>query len=89
MAFTRKEPRHRKGGDLQYRGSEVLGRLYWDASHPSPWVIFKNITEYRRWAAEVRRARPGTKCEYVMNIHHNPAWLLACVRGKAHEEMAG
>lgn len=85
--YARSLPKHRKGGDLQYRGSEVLGRLYWDAAHPSPWVIFKNITEYRTWAAEVRKARPGTKTEHSSNIHHSPRWLLDRAKGKAEEEM--
>lgn len=79
--------RHRKGGDLRYRQAEVMGRLYWDAAHPSPWVVFPNITEYRPWATAVRRARPGTKTEYLVNIHWTPAALLSAVASKANSEM--
>lgn len=42
----------------------VIGRLYWDSKHPSPWMSFANITEYRNWARDIRKARPGTKTEY-------------------------
>lgn len=44
----------------------VIGRLFWDAEHPSPWATFRNITEYRRWARDVRKVRPGTKTEYQL-----------------------
>lgn len=68
--------KHVKGGGLRYRNAEVLGRLFWDASHPSPWVIFRNITEYRSWATNVRKVRPGTKTEYLVNIHWTAEQLL-------------
>ncbi len=45
---------------------KLVGRLYWDADHPSPWVTFPHVTAYRRWARDVRRARPGTRTEYEM-----------------------
>lgn len=77
--------RHAKGAGLRYRNSEVLGRLFWDASHPSPWVIFRNITEYRQWAASVRKVRPGTKTEHLVNIHWTPERLLASA-ASSHRE---
>ena len=43
----------------------VMGRLFWDPTHPSPWMSFRNITTYRTWATAVRKARPGTKTEYA------------------------
>lgn len=69
--------RHCKGAGLRYRNNEVMGRLFWNPTHPSPWVLFRNITEYRKWAADVRKVRPGTKTEYIVNIHWTPAQLLA------------
>lgn len=42
----------------------VIGRLFWDASHPSPWMTFEHKTAYQKWATEVRKARPGTKTEF-------------------------
>jgi hypothetical protein len=44
--------------------ARVIGRLFWDASHPSPWMTFDHKTAFHRWAAEVRKARPGTKTEW-------------------------
>lgn len=44
--------------------ARVVGRLYWNAVHPSPWVTFEDITAYRTWASEIRMAVPGTRTEY-------------------------
>lgn len=44
--------------------TKVIGRLFWDASHPSPWMTFENITAFRKWTTAVRKARPGTKTEW-------------------------
>jgi hypothetical protein len=79
--------RHVKGAGLQYRNREVMGRLFWDTSHPSPWMLFRNITEYRRWATEIRKARPGTKTEYLVNIHWTPESMLRSVQETARTEM--
>lgn len=43
---------------------EVAGRLFWDATHPSPWMTFANKTAFRKWTTAVRKARPGTKTEW-------------------------
>lgn len=43
----------------------LAGRLHWDAEHTSPWVQFRTMTEYRSWAADIRRVRPGTRTEYT------------------------
>ena len=57
--------------------SGVVGRLFWDAEHPSPWVSFPHVTAYRRWARDVRRARPGTRTEYAyVGSVHSAASLL-------------
>lgn len=42
----------------------VVGRLYWDPTHPSPWMTFYSKTEYGKWATAIRKARPGTKTEF-------------------------
>jgi len=42
----------------------VIGRLFWDADHPSPWMTFDHKTAFHKWAAEVRKVRPGTKTEW-------------------------
>ncbi len=42
----------------------VIGRLYWDPTHPSPWMTFAHKTDYQKWATAVRKARPGTKTEW-------------------------
>jgi hypothetical protein len=79
--------RHCKGAGLQYRNAEVMGRLLWNPTHPSPWVLFRNITEYRKWATAVRKARPGTKTDYLVNIHWTPDQLLRRA-AESHREAA-
>lgn len=61
------------------RSYMVVGRFYWDATHPTPWVSFRNITAYREWARGVRKALPGTKCEwnYVDLVHTSDSLLRA------------
>lgn len=44
--------------------ARVVGRLYWNAVHPSPWVSFEDLTAYRTWASAIRMAVPGTRTEY-------------------------
>jgi len=44
--------------------TRVIGRLFWDASHPSPWMTFDSKTAHQKWATAVRKARPGTKTEW-------------------------
>jgi hypothetical protein len=43
----------------------VMGRLLWDASHPSPWMSFEHVTAFRKWSAAIRKSRPGTKTEWA------------------------
>lgn len=68
--------RHRKPGPIR----EVAGRLVWSPGFPGPWVGFRNVTEYRTWARDIRKARPGTKTEVNMNIGWTAEALLAQVR---------
>ena len=44
----------------------VVGRFFWDKAceRPTPWMSFPNITAYRKWLRDVRKARPGTKGEF-------------------------
>lgn len=52
-------------GDLRIPiPARVVGRLYWNAVHPSPWVSFEDNAAYSAWAAEVQKAVPGTRTEY-------------------------
>jgi hypothetical protein len=44
---------------------KVIGRLYWDANHPSPWMTFDHKTAYQKWATAIRKSRPGTKTEFA------------------------
>lgn len=78
-----KGPRHRKGGKLRYKNSEILGRVIWDPTHSSPWVVFKNITEYRTWATAIRKHLPGVKTEYMYFGMHTPATLMESARVQA------
>lgn len=76
-------PRHRKGGKLRYKNSEILGRVLWDSTHASPWVVFKNITEFRTWTTAIRAARPGCKTEWMYFGSHTPKTLLASALERA------
>jgi hypothetical protein len=81
--------KHRKGGELRFLNKEVLGRLYWDPTHPSPWAVFRNETEYNKWATAVRKVRPGTKTERCLNTGWwDPARLLRSAESKAKSEMS-
>ena len=67
----------------------VMGRLFWDPTHPSPWMSFPNITAYRNWAKDIRKARPGTKTEYA---YYDMVWtadaMLSSVQWDAKEQAA-
>ena len=45
--------------------SRVIGRLFWDPTHPSPWMTFDHKTAYQKWATAIRKARPGTRTEFA------------------------
>ena len=61
--------------------NHIIGRLFWDGEHPSPWVSFRTVTEYRTWARDIRRALPGTKTQYAyVDWIHNSRTLLAAAR---------
>lgn len=36
----------------------VVGRFFWGPNNPTPWVSFDNITRYREWARDMRKAYP-------------------------------
>ncbi len=57
--------RFRKSKAFKFTGPEVLGRLYWDDKTPSPWAKFDTYSHYHKWRVAVRKARPGTKVEYL------------------------
>lgn len=66
----------------------LAGRLFWDPAHPSPWVQFRTITEYHSWAADVRRALPGTRTEYTwVGWAHTPGSLLRSAQDKAAQQL--
>lgn len=66
--------------------ARVMGRLYWDPTHPSPWVSFEGITAYRNWATEVRQALPGIRTELgYLDYSHTADSLLHAARDKAEE----
>lgn len=66
--------------------NHVIGRLFWDGEHPSPWVSFRNVTEYRDWARDIRRALPRTKTQYAyVDWVHNSRTLLDAARSRAIE----
>lgn len=44
--------------------TRVIGRLFWDPTHPSPWMTFPHKAAYEKWARAIRKARPGTKTEF-------------------------
>lgn len=75
-------PRHRKGGKLRYKDNEILGRVLWEPGRASPWVVFKNITEFRTWTTAVRTARPSAKTEWMYFGHHTPGSLLRAAIGE-------
>lgn len=65
----------------------TVGRLFWveGRQNPSPWVSFPNVTAYRRWARDIRKALPGTKTEfhYVDAIHSAESLLrIAQTKGR-------
>lgn len=65
-------------------GNQVIGRMFWDDKHPSPWVSFPNRTAYTRWARDVRKALPGTKTEYAYcDWVHTADSLLAAAQAAA------
>ena len=44
----------------------VIGRIFWDEEHPGPWLSFKNITEFRTWARDMRKVSGKRyKAEYA------------------------
>lgn len=51
--------------------TKVMGRIWWDATHKSPWVSFSGVTSYRFWAADMRRHLPGLRTEmaYTDAVH--------------------
>jgi hypothetical protein len=65
----------------------VIGRLYWDATHPSPWMSFPHKTAFHRWTTEVRKARPGTKTEFA---YYDLVWtadaMLSSIQWDAAED---
>ena len=64
----------------------IAGRFFWDPAHPTPWVGFRNITEYRTWARNVRRELPGTKCEWhYVGLIHTAETLLRAAKERREE----
>lgn len=75
-------PKHRKGGKLRYKNSEILGRVLWEPGRASPWVVFKNITEFRTWTTAIRTALPSAKTEFMYFGWHTPGTLLRAATGE-------
>lgn len=65
----------------------VIGRLFWGPGkeHPSPWMSFTSLTAYRKWAREVRRARPGMKTEMA---YLDLIWTAEAMLVEVQEEAA-
>lgn len=64
--------------------SRVIGRVYWTAHNPSPWVSFSGISSYRFWAADTRRYLPGVKVEMAYLDHiHTAASLMSVAEFKS------
>lgn len=63
----------------------VIGRAFWDPTHPTPWVSFDGITAYNRWAADMRKELPGLKTEYARLDWISPDTLLRSAARKAAE----
>lgn len=68
-------------------GGQVLGKVHWDEKHDSNWMLFDNITSYREWAKEMRKARPEVRCEYAMLSTPGPETMLANARAEAEERL--
>lgn len=61
----------------------VIGRVWWDQTHPSPWMTFKHVTAFREWSREIRKAQPGLKTEYAPLDQWTPEAMLSTVREEA------
>lgn len=43
---------------------KVVGRIWWDKKHPSPWMTFKHKTAYIEWFRKMRKVRPDIVPRY-------------------------
>lgn len=68
---------------MERKQQAVIGRIRWSEQGTSPWVKFRNITEYRAWGRELRKIRPGTKTEYEFFGHMTAEYLLESAREQA------
>ena len=64
----------------------VIGRLFWDPTHPSPWMTFDHKTAFSKWVTEVRKARPGTRTEWhYIDLTWTADSLLSHIQREAEE----
>lgn len=64
----------------------VIGRICWDKEgrYPTPWVSFKNVTEYRKWTRDMRKAIGfPAKSEYALV---DSVWTAAGLLNEANRK---